>query len=59
MRQRAYLAILVLSASFLFVPTSNAAAPVTGKSCTKLGQQQTYKSQKFTCVKSGKKTGVE
>jgi hypothetical protein len=48
MRQRAYLAILVLSASFLFVPTSNAAAPVTGKSCTKLGQQQTYKSQKFT-----------
>ena len=38
-----------------FAASSYAAAPVTGKSCSKLGQTQLYKFKNYTCTKSGKK----
>ena len=39
----------------LLAPASTAAAPVTGKACSKLGLIQLYKSKNYTCIKSGKK----
>ena len=39
----------------LVAPASTAAAPVTGKACSKLGQTQLYKFKNYTCIKSGKK----
>ena len=42
-------------ASLVIIPISNAATPVPGKSCSKLGQLQLHKSKNYTCIKSGKK----
>lgn len=55
MRYKAYLVLLVLVASVAILPTSNAATPVPGKPCSKLGQVQFQKSKNYTCIKSGKK----
>lgn len=44
-------ATLVLSV----IPASQAASPVTGAKCSKLGQTQIFKNKKFSCIKSGKK----
>jgi M6 family metalloprotease-like protein len=55
MRRRAYVVVIALAAGILFVPSSSAATPITGKSCTKLGSVQLYKSKNYTCIKSGKK----
>ena len=55
MRRRSYVVLLALAAGILFVPSSSAATPVTGKACTKIGKVQLYKSKNYTCIKSGKK----
>jgi hypothetical protein len=41
--------------SLAMLPTSAANAPKAGASCQKAGATQTFKSVKFTCIKSGKK----
>jgi hypothetical protein len=41
--------------SLAMLPTSAANAPKAGASCQKAGVTQTFKSVKFTCIKSGKK----
>ena len=55
MRKRVIILISALFVGVLVAPASTAAAPVTGKACSKLGQTQLYKSKNYTCVKSGKK----
>ena len=55
MRKRVIILISALFVGVLVAPASSAAAPVTGKACSKLGQVQLYKSKNYTCVKSGKK----
>lgn len=37
------------------IARSNAANPVTGAKCAKVGKVEIYKNSKFTCIKSGKK----
>ena len=55
MRKRVIILISALFVGILVAPASTAAAPVTGKACSKLGQVQLYKSKNYTCIKSGKK----
>ena len=55
MRKRVIILISALFVGVLVAPASTAAAPVTGKACSKLGQIQLYKSKNYTCIKSGKK----
>ena len=49
----AVLTALLLGVSAVSIAT--AAAPVTGKSCSKAGITATYQFKVFTCIKSGKK----
>ena len=55
MRKRIIILISALIVGVLVAPPSTAAAPVTGKACSKLGQTQLYKFKNYTCIKSGKK----
>ena len=55
MRKRLIILISALIVGVLVAPASTAAAPVTGKACSKSGQVQLYKSKNYTCIKSGKK----
>ena len=55
MRKKTYVVILALIGSLLALPSSNAAAPAAGKTCSTLGKTQLYKSKQYTCIKSGKK----
>jgi hypothetical protein len=41
--------------SLAMLPTSAANTPKAGASCKKVGTSQTFKSIKYTCIKSGKK----
>ena len=54
-----YKSITAMFVAFLLglssITNATAASPVAGKSCTKLGQKVTFKSNQFTCTKSGKK----
>ena len=45
------LALMLLS----FLPASSANVPKAGASCSKQGAVQTFKSVKYTCIKSGRK----
>ena len=55
MRKRLSILLTALIVGVLVAPASTAAAPVTGKACSKLGQTQLYKFKNYTCIKSGKK----
>lgn len=55
MRKRVIILTSALIVGVLLAPASTAAAPVTGKTCTTLGQTQLYKFKNYTCIKSGKK----
>ncbi len=55
MRKRLTILLTAVILGVLLAPSSTAAAPVTGKACSKLGQTQLYKFKNYTCIKSGKK----
>ena len=55
MRKRLIILLTAVILGVLVAPPSTAAAPVTGKACSKLGQTQLYKFKNYTCIKSGKK----
>ena len=55
MRKKTYVVILALIGSLLALPSSSAAAPAVGKTCSTLGKTQLHKSKQYTCVKSGKR----
>jgi len=55
MRQIARTLSAILVVTLLSPPLANAAGPIAGKPCNSLGQQQIYKSNKFSCIKIGKK----
>ena len=55
MRKRLTILLTAVIIGVLLAPASTAAAPVTGKACSKLGQTQLYKFKNYTCIKSGKK----
>jgi hypothetical protein len=52
--KRLVLGVLVLML-LSFLPTSAANVPKAGASCSKQGAVQTFKSVKYTCIKSGRK----
>jgi len=54
-RKRLTILLTAVIIGVLLAPSSTAAAPVTGKACSKLGQTQLYQFKNYTCIKSGKK----
>ena len=55
MLKRLIILLVASIGSVLLAAPSNAAAPVTGKPCTKLGATTLYQFKNYTCIKSGKK----